>query len=242
MKAIFLKEINSFFNSLIAYMFIGVFLVVNGLIMWVFPDTNVFSYGYASMDTLFSFTPYVFIFLIPAITMRTFAEEKKDGTLELLLTRPIREWELILGKFSASFTIVFLALLPTLIYYLSIYQLGLPKGNIDSAAVAGSYIGLLLLALVFTAIGIFSSSVTENQIVAFILGTFLCFVFFEGFEAISKINIWSGVSYQLQKLGISYNYDSLSRGLIDSRNVLYLTSLIFLFLLMTKTILSSRKW
>jgi ABC-2 type transport system permease protein len=236
------KEFNSFLNSLIAYIVIGVFLTGMGLLMWVFPETSVPEYGYANMDTLFSLGPYVFIFLIPAITMRSFAEEKKSGTMELLLTKPLTDWDIILGKFFACFLLVLFALLPTLIYFFSIYRLGNPVGNIDTPGVIGSYIGLALLGGVFCAIGMVASSITSNQIVAFILAAFLCFLVFTGFESIATIDVWSANALLIKQLGILYHYESLSRGLIDSRDVLYFVSVAFLMLLVSKTILSSRSW
>ncbi len=242
MIRVLIKEINSFLNSLIAYIVIGVFLTAIGLLMWVFPETNVLDYGFADMDTLFSFGPYVFLFLIPAITMRLFAEEKKTGTLELLFTRPLSDWQIILGKYFAGFLLVVFSLVPTVIYYFSIYKLGQPEGNIDTAGVIGSYIGLFLLGGVFTAIGIFSSSITENQIVAFILAVFLCFFFYTGFSSLANIDVWGNASIYLDQLGISYHYTSLSRGLIDIRDVVYFISVIAFMLLLTNLKLGSRKW
>ena len=236
------KEIKSFLNSLIAYLVIAVFLISMGLLMWVFPATSVLNYGYADMSTLFGLAPYVFMFLIPAITMRSFAEEKKGGTLELLFTRPLTDWQIILGKYLAGWIIVILALVPTLIFYFSIYQLGSPVGNIDSAGVIGSYIGLVLLGAVFTSIGIFASAITENQIIAFIIAAFLCFIFFEGFGALSSLNIWGQASDYIAGLGILYHYQAMSRGLIDSRNLIYFLSVIALMLLFTRLVLGSRKW
>jgi ABC-2 type transport system permease protein len=236
------KEFNSFLNSLIAYIVIGVFLTGMGLLMWVFPETSVLEYGYADMDTLFSLGPYVFIFLIPAITMRSFAEEKKSGTMELLLAKPLTDWDIILGKFLASFLLVLVALLPTLIYYFSISSLGNPAGNIDTPGVIGSYIGLALLGGVFCSVGIVASSITSNQIVAFILAAFLCFILFTGFESIAALNIWSANALVIKQFGILYHYDALSKGLIDSRNIIYFVSVGALMLLFTKTILSARSW
>jgi ABC-2 type transport system permease protein len=174
--------------------------------------------------------------------MRSFAEEKKGGTLELLFTRPLTDWQIILGKYLAGWFIVSLALLPTLIYYFSIYQLGSPVGNIDSAAVTGSYFGLVLLGAVFTAIGIFASSLTENQIIAFIIAAFLCFIFFEGFGSLSSLTIWGKASDFIAELGILYHYQAMSRGLIDSRNLIYFLSVIALMLFFTHLVLGSRKW
>ena len=242
MLQILTKEFNSFLNSLIAYMVIGVFLTGIGLLMWVFPETSVLDYGYADMDTLFSFGPYIFIFLIPAITMRSFAEERKGGTMELLLTKPLRDWDIILGKFLASFLLVLVALIPTLIYYYSIHRLGNPIGNIDTAGVAGSYIGLALLGGVFCAVGIFASSITPNQIVAFIVAAFLCFLLFSGFNSISTLSFWSANALLVKQFGILYHYDAISKGLIDSRDLLYFISAMFLMLSLTKLILGSRQW
>jgi ABC-2 type transport system permease protein len=236
------KEFNSFLNSLIAYVVIGVFLTGMGLLMWVFPETSVMEYGYADMDTLFSLGPYVFIFLIPAITMRSFAEEKKSGTMELLLTKPLTDWDIILGKFFACFLLVLFALLPTLIYYYSVWALGNPAGNIDTPGVIGSYIGLALLGGVFCAVGMVASSITSNQIVAFILAAFLCFIVFTGFESISTLNVWSANALVIKQLGILYHYEALSKGLIDSRDVIYFFSVGALMLLVSKTILSARSW
>ena len=242
MLKILSKEISSYLNSLIAYIVISVFLTGIGLFMWIFPDTNVLDYGFADMSTLFTFAPYVFLFLIPAITMRLFAEEKKSGTMELLFTRPLTDMQIILGKYFAGLLIVVLALLPTLIYYYTIYQLGQVPGNIDTAGVAGSYIGLLLLAAAFTAIGVFSSSLTVNQIVAFIIAVFLCFFFYIGFGSIAEIDVWGNASVVLEQLGILYHYNAMSKGLIDARNVVYLVSLTVLMLLFTQLVIGSRKW
>lgn len=242
MWQIFRKELVSFFNALIAYMVIGVFLIVMGLLMWVFPDTSVLNYGFADMDTLFELSPYVLMFMIPAITMRLLAEERKTGTMEWLLTRPLGDMEIILGKFLSAFALLVFALLPTLIYYYSLVQLGSPVGNIDSAAVFGSYIGLLLLGMAYTAIGIFASSLTENQIIAFIIGLFLCFVFFMGFQSLSQLSFMGNAGLFFSKLGMQYHYEALGRGLIDLKDVVYYLSITTFFLFLTKLILQSRKW
>ncbi len=236
------KEINQFLNSFAAYVVIIVFLVATGLFAWVLPQTSILGYGYANLEPLFNIAPYVFMFLIPAVTMRTFAEEKKSGTMELLLTRPITDWQLILGKYFACLLLVLFALLPTLLYYLTVYNLGAPQGNIDSAAVIGSYMGLVMLASVFTAIGIVASSITESQIVAFILAMFFCYIMYEGFTSISAINVWAGYSYIVSQLGIDFHYRSISRGLIDSRNLLYFFSVIIVMLYLSRLSLSTRKW
>lgn len=236
------KEFNGFLNSLIAYVVIGVFLTGIGLLMWVFPETSVLEYGYVDMDTLFSLGPYVFIFLIPAITMRSFAEEKKAGTMELLLTKPLTDWNIILGKFFACFLLVLVALVPTVVYYFSIRALGNPVGNIDTPGVIGSYIGLILLSGVFCSVGMVASSITTNQIVAFILAAFLCFILFTGFESIATLNVWSANTLFIKQFGILYHYDALSKGLIDTRDVIYFVSVAIFMLMISKTILSARSW
>lgn len=242
MWTVFLKEVNAFLNSLIGYVVIVLFLTGIGLFVWVFPGGNVLDYGFASMDQLFNVAPFVYLFLIPAITMRSFAEEKREGTLEFLLTKPIDDLYLILGKYLAGVMLVLLSLLPTLVYYWTIYNLGNPVGNIDTAGVTGSYIGLFLLGAVFTSIGVFASSITDNQIVSFIVAVFLCFVLFAGFDAIGNIDVWGDYAATLIQLGINYHYDALSRGLVDSRNVLYFLSVIAIMLSATNLVLSSRRW
>lgn len=236
------KEFSSYLNSLIAYIVISVFLTGIGLLVWVFPETNVLDYGFADMETLFSLSPYVFLFLIPAVTMRLFAEEKKSGTLELLFTQPLTDLQIILGKYLAGYAIVILALIPTAVYYYSIYQLGQPQGNIDSAAVIGSYVGLALLGGVFTAVGIFASSITENQIVSFIVAVFLCFIMYSGFGSLAAIDVWGSNALLLEQMGLFYHYNALGKGLIDARNVVYLFSVIVVMLMFTNLVIGSRKW
>lgn len=242
MIQIFVKEFNSFLNSLIAYIVISVFLTGIGLLMWVFPDTSVLDYGYADMETLFTLGPYVFMFLIPAITMRMLAEEMKTGTIEILLTKPLTDWQIILGKYLSGFALVLLTLIPTGIYYWSIYQLGNPVGNIDSAGVLGSFIGLSLLGGVFTSIGLFASSISSNQIISFIVAVFLCFFIYSGFESIALIDDRGSFSSFLQELGIIYHYNAMSKGLIDTRNLVYFISVASIMLLLTKLVLGTRKW
>jgi ABC-2 type transport system permease protein len=242
MLAILAKELNSFFSSLVGYVVIIIFLTGVGLFMWVFPETEVLNYGFATMETLFSMTPFVYLFLIPAITMRTFAEERKSGTMELLLTRPLTDLQLILGKYLASWVLVLFSLMPTLIYYYTIVELGSPQGNIDTAAVIGSYIGLILLGGVFTSIGIFASIITDNQVVAFILAVFFCFILYTGISSLASLSFWGSSTYLISQLGIDYHYVSMSRGLIDSRNLAYFLSLIVVFLYATYLVLRSRKW
>lgn len=241
MIQVLVKEFNGFLDSLIAYIVVGVFLVTVGLMMWVFPETSVLEYGYAEMGTLFSFAPYVFMFLIPAITMRMFSEEKKTGTLELLLTRPLSDWQILLGKFLSGWLLVVVAVLPTLVYYFTLHQLSSPIGNIDTSGTIGSYIGLILLGGVFTSTGVFASSITENQIVAFIVAVFLSFIMYSGFDSLSGI-MTGALQIYLEQLGITHHYNAMSRGVIDSRNVVYFGSVICFMLVITSTRLGSRKW
>jgi len=242
MVQIFLKEFNGFLNSLIAYMVMGVFLIIMGLLMWVFKDTSVLNYGYADMSTLFSFGPYVLIFLVPAITMRSFAEEKKLGTLELLMTKPLAERDIVLGKFFAAFVLVIISLIPTLIYYFTLSHLGNPEGNIDTSGVMGSFIGMTLLGGIFCSIGILASSITPNQIVSFIIGAFFCYLFYTGMDSAAALFNDGENSLLVRQFGIVYHYESLSKGLIDSRDLIYFFSVAFVMLLSTKTVLSSRSW
>ena len=217
MYALFKKEISNFLSSLIGIMVIVVFLLITGLFLWVFQsDFNVLNYGYANLDSLFILAPWVFLFLVPAVTMRSFAEENRTGTIEMLATKPLSDWQIIWAKFLAGVALVLLALIPTFVYYYSVYQLGLPKGNLDIGGIWGSYIGLFLLSSSFVSIGSFCSSLTNNQILAFIIF--------------------------IQQLGMNAHYSSLSRGVVDTRDVLYFLSVIALFLSATKLVLASRKW
>lgn len=242
MLSIFRKEIHTFFSSLIGYIVISVFLISIGLFMWVFADTSVLDYNFATMDQLFSIAPLVFLFLIPAVTMRSFAEEKANGTIEFLYTKPLTTIQIIGGKFFANFTLVIFALLPTLIYYYSIYHLGSPVGNLDSGAIVGSYIGLFFLSGAFVSIGMFASTLTNNQIVAFILGAFLCFFFHWAFTYVARLPIFTTtLDLFIQKIGINYHYGSISKGLIDTRDIMYFISVIFVFLYATITVMDTRK-
>lgn len=225
---------------MVAYVTIVVFLLVLGLFLWVFPESSILAYGYAGLDSLFSTAPYLFMFLIPAITMRSLAEERKEGTFELLATRPLTDWQIVLGKYLACLLIVLFALLPTLVYYFSVYTLGSPQGNIDTGAVIGSYIGLFSLGGAFVVIGMFASSVTNNQIIAFTIAVFLCFVAYSGLDSLSTL--LSLQSIGLQNFGINQHYQSMSRGVLDTRDLVYFLSFIALFLTLTKTIIGGRKW
>ncbi|MCQ2274337.1 MAG: gliding motility-associated ABC transporter substrate-binding protein GldG [Bacteroidales bacterium] len=243
MFTLFKKELASFFSSLIGYLTIIVFLVLTGLMLWVFKgDFNILDYGYAGMDGLFIIGPFLYLFLIPAITMRMFAEEKKNGTMELLLTKPLSEMTLIWAKFLAGFVLVFISLLPTLVCYISVVTLGDPVGNIDTGSVAGSYLGLLMLGAAFVAIGLFASSITNNQIVAFIAAALMSAFMHLGFDAIYRMGFLGNADLFVRSLGMSYHYESISRGVVDTRDVIYYASIIALFMMATRIVLQSRKW
>jgi ABC-2 type transport system permease protein len=237
---IFRKEVASFFNSLIAYVVMAVFLTGVGLFFWVFPN-NVLEMGFASLDMLFEAGPYMFLFLVPALTMRAFSEEMKARTMEFLITKPITDWQIILGKYLAAVFLVFFALLPTVIYYFSVSWLGDPPGNIDTGATIGAYIGLFFLGCIFAAIGLFTSALTDNQIIAFILGVFLCFFFYLGFEFLGGIQGLDSVNGFLVKIGIEEHYQSIRRGVVDSRDILYFLSFVAVALIGTKMVLGTKR-
>jgi len=239
MYPILKKELTSYLSSLVAYVTIGVFLLVLGLFLWVFPDSSILDYGYAGLDSLFNTAPYLFMFLIPAITMRSLAEERKEGTFELLLTRPLTDWQIVLGKYLAAVVIVLFALVPTLVYYYSVYTLGTPQGNIDTGGVIGSYIGLFLLGAGFAAIGLFASSITKNQIIAFTIAVFLCFFVYSGFDSLSGLLSLQNLS--LQNLGITEHYQSVSRGVLDTRDLAYFIMLAGLFIWLTLVVLLKQR-
>jgi len=237
------KEISAFFSSLIGYIAIIIFITANSLFIWVFPGQfNVLDSGYASLDTLFYIAPWVFMFLVPAVTMRLFADEKRSGTIELLLTRPLTDMEIVAAKYLAGLLLVLFSLLPTLVYFLSVYLLGDEVGNMDTGGTWGSYIGLFFLAGIYVAIGVFASSLTDNQIIAFLMAMVISFFFYLGFDSISALPILKSVEGIILQLGISEHYTSMSRGVIDSRDVIYFAGTITVFLLITKTVLESRKW
>ena len=243
MYALFKKEISNFLNSLIGIMVIVVFLLITGLFLWVFQsDFNIMSFGYANLDSLFILAPWVFLFLVPAVTMRSFAEERRTGTMEMLFTKPLSDWQIVWGKYLAGVALVLLALIPTLVYFFSVYRLSLPVGNVDAGGIWGSYIGLFFLSAAFVSIGLFCSSLTNNQILAFLLSVFLCGFIYIGFDMIYSMALFGSVDLFIQQLGIASHYSSLSRGVIDTRDILYFLSVIILFLSMTNLVLSSRKW
>jgi ABC-2 type transport system permease protein len=238
------KEITGFFSNLTGYLVIIVFLMTTSLFLWVLAigNMNIPDYGYATLEPLFTLAPWIFLFLIPAITMKMFAEEKKSRTLELLLTRPVTDLEIILAKYLAAIILVIASLLPTLLWYWSVTRLGSPPGNIDSGATWGSYLGLLFLAAIYASVGIFISSTTDNQIISFILTAVLCFFLYTGFEAITSAGLLGRIDTLILKLGISEHYRSMSRGVLDTRDMIYFLSMICLFILLTKTVLERRNW
>ncbi len=243
MIGIFRKELNTFFSSLIGYVVIGVFLTVLGLVLFVFPDSSLLESPFATLDPLFDLAPVVFLFLAPAITMRLFAEEHMFGTMELLMTKPLRDGDIVLGKFLAALALLLFALLPTMLYFTTIYRLGQPQGNLDSGAVAGSYLGLLFLGGAFVSIGLFASSLSRNQIVAFLLATVLGFVFYYGFFYISRLPFLVGWGDDVvQMIGMDYHYHSISRGVLDSRDLVYFLSVIVFFLAASLVSLDRRRW
>jgi ABC-2 type transport system permease protein len=241
MLAVFQKELNSFFNSLVGYLVISVFLTGVGLFVWVFPD-NLPDSGFASLDILFGTVPLIYLFLVPAITMRSFAEEKRAGTMELLLTRPLTDLQIILGKYLASVVLVMAALVPTLVYYVSVWLLGSPQGNLDSAGVAGSYLGLVLLGASFAAVGVFASALTDSQITAFILAVFLCFIGYAGFSSLAGLPWLAQYAYTVAQWGMDTHFGSMGRGVVDSRDLLYFLGIIVVFIYLTWLALRARMW
>ncbi len=240
MKSIALHEIKSFFGSPIGYLVIALFLLFNGLFLWVFDgEYNILQSGFADLSPFFTLSPWIILFLIPAVTMRSFSDEKKQGTIELLLTKPLSIWQIVNGKFLGAFFLIVAALVPTLVYVYVINSLGMPEGNIDMGRTIGSYFGLLFLVATYTAIGIFTSTLSENQIVAFLISVLLCFLFYYGFEGLSNyVKVFeNGIS----RLGMEYHYKSMSQGVIDSRDILYFLSISFLFLSLTVFKLKSLK-
>jgi ABC-2 type transport system permease protein len=243
MYSIYKKEIVSFFSSLTGYIAIIVFLALTGWFMWINPgEFNILDGGYATIDTLFFIAPWVFLFLVPATTMRSFAEERKTGTIELLLTHPISEMQLVMAKYLAAVTLILLSLLPCLIYFATVYFIGNPVGNIDSGGTWGSFIGLFFLASAYAAIGIFASSLTDNQIVAFIVAAVLCFFAYTGFDGLASMTQLKSVNTFLITLGINEHYKSLSRGVIDIRDVMYFVIVSAIFTGAARLKLQSRKW
>ncbi len=241
MFAILKKEINSFFSSSIGYLVIALFLILNGLFLWFFKsEFNILNYGFADLTPFFTLAPWILIFLIPAITMRSFSEEKRVGTLELLLTKPISGWQIVLGKYFGAFVLILLALIPTLLYVYTVWSLGNPVGNLDVGSTLGSYFGLLFLIAAYTSIGVFTSTLSQNQIVAFIVAVFICFVMYFGFEGIASADMFGDLNPTIEKFGMKAHFDSIARGVIDTRDVVYFVSVTIFFLFLTVVQLKKR--
>jgi len=240
MKSILLREIKSFFGSPIGYLVIAIFLLMNGLFLWVFEgDFNIPNSGFADLSPFFTLAPWILIFLIPAVTMRSFSDEKKQGTIELLFTKPLSIWQIVNGKFFGAFLLIIIAIIPTLIYVFVISNLGNPEGNLDFGSTLGSYFGLLFLIGAYTSIGIFTSTLSENQIVAFIISVFLCFLFYFGFDGISTFA--GDFEQTISSIGMDHHFKSMSRGVLDTRDIIYFASVTVLFLSFTAFKLKSLK-
>ncbi|HJX71824.1 MAG TPA: gliding motility-associated ABC transporter permease subunit GldF [Bacteroidales bacterium] len=243
MISIYRKEIQGFFSNLTGYIVIIVFLLANSIVMWLYSgNLNILDAGYATIEPLFIISPWIFLFLVPAITMRTFAEEQQSGTLGLLLSRPLTDLQIVIAKYLASVTLLLFSLLPCLIFFFSVYLLGNPQGNIDTGGTWGSMIGLFFLGAVYVSIGMFSSSLTDNMIVAFLMALVLCFVFYIGFDKLAQIQMFSKMSTIILYIGINEHYMSMSRGVIDMRDIIYFVSIVSVFILLTRTRLASIKW
>jgi len=236
MFAILKKEIQSFFATPIGYLVIGLFLLANGLFLWVFKgEFNILEYGFADLSGFYFLAPSIFVFLVPAITMKSFSEEQKQGTLELLLTKPISLWQLVLGKYLGVLLLIVVALLPTLLYIYTVSQLGNPMGNIDLGATFGAYLGIFCVAAVYAAVGVFTSAISNNQIVAFLLAVILCFVLYYAFDSVTEL-----LDVNLEYFGLKHHFNTISNGVIDTRNMLYFTSTSALFLFFTKLTLTQK--
>lgn len=242
MKALYYKEVSSFLSSIIGYVFILIYLIASGLFHWVISeDTNLLEGTEADLIPFFNLSPIIFLVLIPAITMRSFAEERRTGTIELLFTRPITDLQIILAKYLAGVTLLLVTLLPTLVYYYTMYNLALEPEKFDHGASITSYMGLILLGSTFLAIGIFASSLTNSQIVAFIMSMFLCWLFYDGLGLIGSFNLMGKFDSILQYSGMSYHYEALKKGVIDTKSLVYFISLIGLFLFASLTVVKSFK-
>ena len=234
MLSIAKKELHQFFSSLTGYISIILFLLVNAIYLFILKDSNIFDFGYATLINFFELAPWIFIFLIPALSMRSFSDEFKTGTFETLQTRPLTNWQIVLGKYGAIVIVILISLLPTLLYVITIHSLS-ATGDIDSGGITGSYIGLFFLASVFAAISIWCSSLTSNAVIAFLLSAFACLILYFGFSAISKLPVFTGnADYYIEMLGIDFHYQSISRGVVDTRDIIYFFSIIFLFLFATQ--------
>jgi len=242
MRALYLKEVRGFLSSIIGYVFISIFLLTTGIFLWIISyDTNLLEAKIADLIPFFNLAPTIFLILIPAITMRSFAEERRTGTIELLFTKPLNEWQIVLAKFLAGTTLVFFSVLPTVIYFYSIYQLAEPVGNMDFGATLTSFIGLLFLGACFVSIGLFASSLTQSQIVAFIIAMFGTWMLFDGLDLLGSFNVFGGLDFIIRYIGMKSHYNAIMKGVVDTRDVVYFLSLIVLFLFATITVIKGQK-
>jgi ABC-2 type transport system permease protein len=242
MRALYFKEIKSFLSSIIGYIFILIYLIASGLFHWIISyNTNLLEGTEADLIPFFNLSPIIFLILIPAITMRSIAEERRTGTIELLFTRPISDFKILLAKYFAGVTLLIIALIPTIIYYISIYYLGSPVGVIDSGATFTSYLGLILMGAAFVAIGIFASSLTSSQIVAFILSMFLCWIFYDGLKLLGSFNLMGKFDFVVQYISLSFHYDAIKRGVVDTSDIIYFISIISLFIFAALTVIKTLK-
>jgi ABC-2 type transport system permease protein len=242
MRALYFKEIKSFLSSIIGYIFILIYLIASGLFHWIIStNTNLLQGSEADLIPFFNLSPVIFLILIPAITMRSIAEERRTGTIELLFTRPISDFQILMAKYLAGVTLMIIAIIPTFVYYVSMHYLGNPVGIIDDGATFTSYIGLILLGAVFVSIGIFASSITNSQIVAFIVAMFLSWFFYDGLTLLGSFNLMGKFDYVVQYLGLSFHYDSIKRGVIDTSDIVYFLSVIAVFIFAALTVIKSIK-
>ncbi len=242
MWTLYKKEIRSFLGSLIAYIVMGVYLVLTGLFLWFVDGNNVFDLGIASLQVMFDIAPYILIFLVSAVTMRSISDEKRLGTLEILTTKPLSDAAIVLAKFFASLTLIAVALVLTSVYAYTINQIAAPVGNVDWGSMMGSYLGLLMLAACYTSIGLFSSSITDNQIVALLTAMLISFFFYDVLSMLGDVSWLDSVGRSLSWFGLEFHYDSISRGVVDTRDMVYFTGFTALFLGATQLVFESRKW
>ncbi len=242
MLAIFKKEIRSFFTTPMGYLVVGLFLLLNGLFLWVFDGPyNLLEYGFADLSNFFAIAPWIFLFLIPAICMRSFSEERKLGTLELLYIKPMSLWQIVLGKFLGASVLVLIALIPTLFYVYGISELGTTAGNLDLGLIWGSYFGMIFLIFAYSAISLFISALAENQIVAFLISVLICFLLFYGFEAMASLIDNGTLALGVKSFGMKAHYEDMSNGVLDSRDLVYFLSIGYAFLFLTQMYLKNRQ-
>ena len=242
MIALFRKEISVFFSTLIGYLIIGVFLLINSILLWSdFSKINILDYGYADMDIFFRIAPLLFLLFIPAVSMRVFTEEYANGTMETLATKPITSFQIVLGKFLSVFSLILFAIIPTLIYVISIYYIGESVGNLDLAGILGSYFYLILLCLLFSSVSVYASSIASSQIISFVLSVLLNTLFYYGFDALSQFPFLQKIDLIIQQIGVSYHYEMMSKGLLRFSDIIYFLSFTFLFIQLTVLVIIERK-